>query len=399
MSASWIRGVLAGLLLAWAWLAGGCGRDPYSQDSPEDVLASALKMIKNGEADKLTRLIYADSREYRSVLNRFGTLMGSLQRLAIALKDRFPEDVEKLRQQLVETATIKATGEGDDALKAKLNNGDAALPTNIPKDREAQRRQRQQFEDLSQKILTNPFLYIEANAQRLSVERISDDTATVKADGEPILAGIIQMQKREGRWWIVLPLNLPLVSSFTPQTRNEWSIIGSLIKMADGVVNELIEDVRGGNIKRIEQLANKAGEKAFLPGGMIFIVYGKEMDVRRQRERSVRQFRSRAREWADARSAAGDLSGPLAEMVDALAKVGVERLDELVRKRVADPNAKLPKWEGMPESEFVGQLAAWLASVGDQEPITPVTEERAKRATQMVEKNLRGTIKPVTAYK
>ena len=55
----------------------GCSRESgYSQEKPDDVVKTAFRMVENGEADKLPRLIYADSREFRSVLNRLGKLMG-----------------------------------------------------------------------------------------------------------------------------------------------------------------------------------------------------------------------------------------------------------------------------------------------------------------------------------
>lgn len=397
---SWLRiGLIIVLGLGLACGLSGCGkRDGYSQESPEEVLATALAMIKNGEANKLTRLIYADSREYRSVLNRLGSLLGNLQKLGVELKNRFPEDVEKLRKELVRVA---AESPDNQKIGAALNTEAApgAAPS-IPRDRAAQRRQRQQFEDLSQRILTNPFLFIEANAERLSAEKITDDIATVKLDGQPLLAGVFQMQKREGQWWLILPLELPGVSSFAPKTRNEWSIIGSLIKMADGVVVELTEDVRSGAISKVGQLATKAGEKAFLPGAMIFIVYGKEMDVRRQRERAMRGFRTRAREWGNARVEAGDERAAVDLMIETLGKVGVERLDEVVRARSVDREKNpLPKWEEMPEADFLALMGAWLSSVGDKEPIGTVTEGRAKRAQKAADANLRGTIKPVTAYR
>lgn len=405
MRALWLWIGVAAALGIGAFLAlGNRDRGTYPQDTPEAVLQSALAMFKNGDADQLPRLIYADSREYRSVLNRFGTLLGSLQSLAGEIKTRFPESVEQLRAQVQEASATKTTEEQQAAVLAAVNDPNApAMPTNVPRDRAERIRMAQRFEDLSQRILADPFIFIEVNAPRLSVEQLDDDTATVKFDDQPLLAGILQIKRHEGLWYLVLPLNLPMVSNFTPQTRNEWSIIGSLLKMADNVVKELTDELRSGQIGRIEQLANKMGEKAFLPGAMIFVVYGKEMDVRRQRERAVRSFRARAKEWGQAREAAGDDPSAVKTTVDALGKVAVERMDELVRKRSADRAVQLPKWEGMAEDEFLRLTAEWLKGVGDEAALAGLTggvsPERASRLASLVERNLKGTIKPVTDYK
>lgn len=405
MRALWLWiGVAAALGIGAYFALGSRDRGTYPQDTPEAVLQSALAMFKNGDADQLPRLIFADSREYRSVLNRFGTLLGSLQALAGEIKTRFPESVEQLRAQVLEASATKTTEEQQAAVLAAVNDPNApAMPTSVPRDRAERIRMAQRFEDLSQRILADPFIFIEVNAPRLSVEQLDDDTATVKFDDQPLLAGILQIKRHEGRWYLVLPLNLPMVSNFTPQTRNEWSIIGSLVKMADNVVKELTDELRSGQIGRMEQLANKMGEKAFLPGAMIFIVYGKEMDVRRQRERAVRSFRTRAKEWGEARAASGDDAAAIKTTIESLGKVAVERLDELVRKRSADRAVQLPKWEGMAEDEFLRITAEWLRGVGDDGALAGlsggVSPERASRLASLVERNLKGTIKPVTDYK
>lgn len=391
----WVWSALLLALLAGLLMPGCRKRDPYSQASPEDVLASAIAMVKNGEAGKLTRLIYADTREYRSVLNRLSGLLDSLQSLGVEVKNRFPKDVEALRAQMVE----KVKGADQSGLAAKLNTESAPPAASTPArmtGSEARRRE-QQFEDLSRQILADPFSLIEANADRLSVERLADDAATIKFDNEPLLMGAIQLKKHADQWYIELPLNLPFVSSFVPQTRNEWSIIGSLIKMTDAVVQELEADLKAGAVPRLELLANKAGEKAFMPGAMIVLVYGKEMDIRRQRERAVRAFRKRANTWAEARMQAGADPDSTRAIVAELAKVGVERLDALVRRRAADPKVQIPKWEDLDDPALVALMNQWLQSVTDRGDVeASLTRARAEEIKSAVARNLVITLRPAT---
>lgn len=383
-------------LLAVALLLPACGRkDSYSQDTPEDVLASAIAMVKNGEAGKLTRLIYADSREYRSVLNRLSGLLDSLQSLGLEVKNRFPRDVEALRQQMV-----AGVGEADQQkVVAKLNSeADTTAPGRMSGS-EARRRE-QQFEDLSRQILADPFALIEANASRLSIERIADDQATLKLDDQPLLMGAIQLKKHDDQWFIELPLNLPFVSSFVPQNRNEWSIIGSLVKMTDGVVKELEADLKAGAIPRLELLASKAGEKAFMPGAMIVLVYGKEMDIRRQRERAVRAFRKRAGTWSEARMQGGADPDATRTIVEQVTKIAVERLDQLVRDRAANPKVELPKWEDLDDAALAKWMNQWLQSVSDRGDVEgSLNRARSEEIKQLVARNLAITLRPVTPVK
>ncbi len=368
-----------------------CGRsDEYSQSTPEDVLASVIAMVKNGEPGKLPRLIYADSREYRTVLNRLGTLLDSLQGLAVAMRERFPDDVKRLRDELV-----KADGQG--LLGSLAGGGLSGLQRQPATDaqRSERRAERERLGDQAIQLLADPFAIIDANAARLGVVRVTDESATITLDGSPLLGGILQLQRRDGQWFIVLPLNLPGVSAFVPQTRAEWSIIGSLVRVMDNMAKELTEDVRDGKIKRIEQLAEKAGEKVFLPAGMVFIVYGKEMDVRRQRDRALRAFRTRAGEWVDTRVKAGEDEEPLKDLVEVVGRVAVERLDTAVRARLADPALKLPVFDKITDEALLEAMTAWLASVGDTGSLSgSISADRVAQAKAAVERNLRSTLKP-----
>ena len=73
-------GIALAAMLAYA-LSGGVRSVSYSQQTPDDVLRSAVAMIKSGQTRKLTNLIYADSPDMRGVLNQLGRLLESMHRL------------------------------------------------------------------------------------------------------------------------------------------------------------------------------------------------------------------------------------------------------------------------------------------------------------------------------
>jgi hypothetical protein len=93
------------------------------------------------------------------------------------------------------------------------------------------------------------------------------------------------MTMRKGKddlWYIVLPTNIPGAGNFLPQNHDEYSILGSLIKVCDNAVIDLRRDVEGGNLKDLEEVSRRAGEKAFLPMVLTFYAYSHAIEVRNE---------------------------------------------------------------------------------------------------------------------
>lgn len=351
---------MLGIVLGWGLLApaAGCSKkETYSQATPEDVVKSAIAMAKNGQASQMSRLFFADSTELRAVLNRLGGLLGSMQSLAEAVQARFPEDLAKLR---AEASKSDAADRGAKVLSAF--SGGRTPGT--------ERERRDLLENTMQALLADPFGWLEANAPRLTAVTIADDTAALMLDGQPIPPVGLTMRRSGDEWFIVLPLNLPVVSQYVPQTEQEWKILASLVKVLDNAVKDLADDVRAGKVKKLENLAEKAGEKAFGPAAMVFVVYGKEMDVRTKREKAVADLRKRLAKWTDERTKAGQDLQVLQRASDLVLKAAVEPLDQAVRKdtaliaseRKSDPQT--PKFEKMPSADLEALGAQWLSLRG-----------------------------------
>jgi len=379
-------------------LAAGCSRESgYSQEKPDDVVKTAFKMVENGEASKLPRLIYADSREFRSVLNRLGKLMGSLQELGKEVAIRFPNDVKRIKAQVVE----QATGDGAVKLAETLANATAdgkpssaapaapAAKLPIATDRRARAQQEDRFRDIAQKLFADPFSWLAEAKGRITTELIADDRAAVLLDGKPVPPLGLSMRKADGRWFIELPLNFPGISGYVPQTFNEWSIIGSLMKVIDNAVGELTVDLRNGQVTRMDQLAEKAGEKAFIPAAMVFVAYSKEMDVRTKRERVVRDFRKRISEWTRAARDSGSDADVVRAFGDAVNKVAVEEIDKLVRARIANPASKVPSFADLTEVDFNAAVESWFGAIKAPIALSPRPSEADMSAATAAVNNLR----------
>lgn len=219
-------------------------------------------------------------------------------------------------------------------------------------------------------VFADPFGWIERNAERLSAVSVSDDQAAVMLDGKPVPPVGVLLRRAEGRWQIELPTSLPGVSQYMPQTRAEYSMIGSLVKVVDNLVKDLTEDVETGRIGRVNQLAEKAGEKAIVPIAMVAIAYGKEMDVRNRRERAMADYRKRQATWLEERATLQESLGDdtVRKLKDTLDRLAVEELDKLVRadslRASRQAPRSVPNFGEMPTPAFEMTLEGWLAAAG-----------------------------------
>jgi len=382
--------LLAALAMALMLMAlPGCERK-IAQGTPDDTVATAFRLIKDGQAEKLPRLIYADSRELRSVLGRLEKLTGAMQELGIAVANSFPTEVaayskqaeESMKTGLADAATPEATGGTASAAATKPAVAPAAArpsglagllgqrprgaaPAGQPNPpAAAPDARRREFEQIIGRIFADPFSWITSVEGRLTTQLIADDQAAVLLDGAPVPPIGLSMRRADGKWYFELPLSLPVISGYVPQTFSEWSIVGSLIRVFENTVRELTDDVKASRVSRIEQLAEKAGEKAFIPAVMVFVAYTKEMDVRSRRERVVSEFKKKLSEWARERRDAGDDRDVIRTFTDATVRLAIEELDLAVRKRVADKAAALPDFSKMSRAELNSFVQGLFGPVG-----------------------------------
>jgi hypothetical protein len=375
-----LAAMLAGVMIALV----SCKRaaaPTYSQASPDDTLRTLIQMVRNGDADQIPpKLIYADKPELRAILKRMGELTGSLQALAKELNTRFPNEVAQLKAAATDGASLQlddlfsASGKGlnPDDLRKKMEakakaaaanaqrqaDGKAPITTPPPAPNEPELM----FRNLATRLVADPFGWISEHEAKLTTVKLADDQAAVLYDGKPVPPIGVTMKLDKGQWYFVLPLNAPGVGQFIPQTRHEWSIIGSLIKVLDNAVKDVTDEVRSGKVRTMNKLAESIGEKAFIPGAIVFVVYGKEMDVRTKRERAAKQFSRALNTWATNRT--GDDAAIIKKLTDALNRLALEELDTLVRASVKDNAAPLPAFEKMDETALTSTIENWLKPKG-----------------------------------
>ncbi len=341
-------GCLWVLAMAALW---GCDRPKsYSQDTPDDVIRSAVEMIRDGQTQRLPDLIAADNDEMRRMLNRLGVLFGNMQKLASAAQDRFPADMAKIKAEAEQAAL---SGKGNSIIDAIRSGGPPGRGPGGggPGGDDAAVR------DLVNRLFADPYGWLDRNATRLTAEKVTDDQAMVLLDGEPLIPVVgLPMIERDGKWYIALPTGMPPLSLGWPRSKPQWDILRSLVTIIDKAVIEMTDDIRLGRVGGLDQLASKAQEKLIFPAALAFVAYQRELEVRSRVDRRLSLFRTRQRDWVKSCRDKGREISP--KLISAIEKVAPAELEVAVRKR--NPTAV----DKLSDAEFEDMVSEWLRGRG-----------------------------------
>lgn len=293
------------VLVMGALMAGGCRKKAasYDQSSAEAVLASAKSMVANGDTNRLTQLIQADSTDMRALMDRIGFLLGDVQDLATQLNTSFPEEIAEIKRK-VQAGEMNTSGS---ALLSQITGGQRpggrqsgrranSRPASVETD--PSRDPRTAINDAMRQILADPFAWLGENSGRLSVTPINDEMAAMMWDQKPIFPPVgivIQKSAYDDKWYLAPPFHLPPFNQLLPKTPDEYAIWIQLIDAFRNVIIDLRKDVAAGKMRDIEEVSRAAGERAFIPVAFIGIAYSKAMEERRDAERAARRAASEAK--------------------------------------------------------------------------------------------------------
>lgn len=270
-------------MLICVGVLGACTRDPYPQGTPQETLASAQLMVKNGEAEKIPRLVHADNPDMRRWLNTVGRLMGDLETLSGSIRERYPQEVEALQARAVQAAkegrATSLIGQLVQQSRGAAKGGVGLGPGRGS--RGAQARERSQikddFNDGLARLFADPYAILSDAEGRLTVEEVDDETAAILWDQKPVLPplGMVMRKEEDGKWFIVLPTNVPGAEKFLPKDSEQWEILGKLVVTLDKMTVDLDREVRDGRHANLQAVSRRAGEMTFVPAVMVVYAYGK----------------------------------------------------------------------------------------------------------------------------
>ncbi|UYV13936.1 MAG: hypothetical protein NCW75_06510 [Phycisphaera sp.] len=260
------------LLPALALLT-GCEQD-YSQESPEALVDSARQMVVDGNARRLSELVWTESDGEALVIDRLGRTFGALQRLGTAVSEAFPEEVNKIREQADEAAENGQIN----SLIGRALTAQGGIARGAPSAIRDEARMRQGLDSVVRELMADPYGWLERHGEKLEPMRITDDIVALSWQGKPVVG--LSLVEHDGLWYVKLPLDMPALKRFLPQNDEEFEIWGELVASVHNVLLDLAIEVENGEHKNLESVASTAGEYALPTAFMVMIAYGKALEER-----------------------------------------------------------------------------------------------------------------------
>lgn len=267
------RPVAIVLLLSIAAILGLVGCDSKGpRETPEGTILALKESVMEGRADRLGDFIYTEDPEMRRLLRRTGIFLGNVQKLGTSVQAKFPDEVAKLKADAVEAAKNGKATSFISQMTSQIGGPGRRRQARVGADPGGMRSS---FDNFLKSLMADPYGWAEQADTRLTTAFLTDDSVALLWDEEPILAplGLTMRRGDDDKWYIVLPTGAPGVGNFMPQTPGQYQIFGSLVTTFDNVIIDLRADVENGRVANIEQLSQKAGEKAFLPVAAAVFAY------------------------------------------------------------------------------------------------------------------------------
>jgi hypothetical protein len=218
----------------------GCADPEYDLSTPEKALDSAAKMVEDGRADLLPRLVDLKPRDItfdygvteesaiEDVKGKLGEMLGRLWRVSTKLNDRFEAEVRKE----LELAAEKAKKAAED---------------------------RPDIGEILTGFMVDPFRFLKDGRGRLAAEDLSDGTAALLWDEEPVFGGAISMVETDDGWKFTFPAEVAQGSDFWPQTRQEWAVVAAMMLGIENSLKDFERELDGNSFRSLRQASERVG--------------------------------------------------------------------------------------------------------------------------------------------
>ena len=254
----------------------GCRRQPkqYSQKTPEALIQSLEDMVKDGNTRRLHELFYCEDEHMRLALRRLGRMTGRLAELAETINTAYPEEVAELTKQAEEAV---ANGQAT-SLMGKLAQG--AMQSRRSRRSTSEGEQGDAFNAAFRQLLANPYASFEQAGERLTAMELTDDYAGLMWDEKPLLPpfGIKLRRDVDEKWYIQIPMDLPIITKYRPRTQEQWMIAGYLMRAWENAAVDLKAKIEAGDLRDLDEVAGEAGAMILPPTMMIGIAYASQFE-------------------------------------------------------------------------------------------------------------------------
>jgi len=264
-------------------LLSGCDKPP-ARSTPEGTIAATKWAVERGQASRIGEFIYADSPDMRRLMNRLGVFFGNVQKLGTAIQVKFPAEVAKMAAQAEEAAKAGKSSSLIAQMTSQMRGGGGRRGRGVP---EPSNDMRDSFDNALKSIFADPYGWIKDSEKRLTTEFLTDDSVSLLWDEKPLFPPVtlaMKLDATDGKWYYMLPTNLPGVSGFMPKTKDQFEVFGGLIQVFDRVVIDLRKDVEGGKLRSLDEVSKAAGEKTFIPAAMTVFAYSRLIDSQKKKD-------------------------------------------------------------------------------------------------------------------
>lgn len=231
-----VRLLAASVIVAIA----GCADPEYDLSTPEKALDAAAKMVEDGRADLLPKLVDLKPRDItfddgvteesaiEDVKGKLGEMLGRLWRVSTKLNARFESEVRKELELAAERAKGAVAGGPD-------------------------------IGEILTGFMVDPFKFLKDGRGRLAAEDLSDGTAALLWDEEPVFGGAISMVETGDGWKFTFPAEVVQGSDFWPQTRQEWAVVAAMMLGIENSLKDFERELDGNSFRSLQQASERVG--------------------------------------------------------------------------------------------------------------------------------------------
>ncbi len=217
-----------------AILCAGCQRSDIDTSTPDAVIDSAIAMVRTQQTQHLPDLIEIPAREITfedgvtetsaiaEVKAKAGQMLARLLRVAEVLREKFPREVAR-------------------EMRAALNKRDPST------------------RQIAVAIMADPAEWLTAQRQQLTTADLGDGTASLQFDGEPVFAGALSLVQTDAGWRLRIPVEMLRDSPYWPDTRDEWSVIASMMLSVEHALMDFQRDLDSGSIANLDAASARVG--------------------------------------------------------------------------------------------------------------------------------------------
>lgn len=213
----------------------GCSKPVYDTATPEALLDSIQKAVKDGRPEDLPQFIEIAARDIAfddgvteasaigDVKGKLSDMLGQLGRVSRKLKERFAKDMGKKKTEL-------------DRLSDRFG-----------------------FGPIVERAVTDPFAFLDESRSKLKADDLGDGTAALSYQDKPVAGGFVALVETDGGWRVTVPIELVQSNEYWPQTRHEWAVLASLMLSVENSLAMFEDELDQGKFRTLDQASERVG--------------------------------------------------------------------------------------------------------------------------------------------